>query len=53
VVLHVLYLVSNEGYTTSSGLGLHRAGLTDEAIRLARLLYRLLRARARPPGCSR
>ena len=42
VVLHVLYLVFNEGYTVSSGLGLHRADLTTEAIRLTRLLHRLL-----------
>src|SRR5207245_5564638 len=42
VVLHVLYLVFNEGYTTSSGSALHRADLTGEAIRLARLLHRLL-----------
>jgi RNA polymerase sigma factor (sigma-70 family) len=42
VVLHVLYLVFNEGYTTSSGPGLQRPDLTAEAIRLTRLLYRLL-----------
>jgi RNA polymerase sigma factor (sigma-70 family) len=42
VVLHVLYLVFNEGYTTSSGRGLHRADLTAEAIRLTRLVHRLL-----------
>jgi predicted RNA polymerase sigma factor len=42
VVLHVLYLVFNEGYTTSSGPALQRTDLTDEAIRLTRLLYRLL-----------
>ncbi len=42
VVLHVLYLVFNEGYATSSGPALHRADLTAEAIRLARLLHRLL-----------
>ena len=42
VVLHVLYLLFNEGYTTSSGPALHRADLTSEAIRLARLLLRLL-----------
>jgi RNA polymerase sigma factor (sigma-70 family) len=42
VVLHVLYLVFNEGYTTSSGPALQRADLTAEAIRLTRLLYRLL-----------
>ena len=41
-VLHVLYLVFNEGYTASSGPDLHRADLTGEAIRLARELHRLL-----------
>ena len=41
VVLHVLYLVFNEGYLASSGPGLNRADLTTEAIRLARLLQRL------------
>ncbi|SNS62698.1 RNA polymerase sigma factor, sigma-70 family [Asanoa hainanensis] len=38
-VLHVLYLVFNEGYTASSGERLHRVELTAEAIRLARLLH--------------
>jgi RNA polymerase sigma factor (sigma-70 family) len=42
VVLHVLYLVFNEGYTASSGSDLQRTELADEAIRLARLLHRLL-----------
>ena len=42
VVLHVLYLVFNEGYTSSSGDALHRADLTAESIRLTRLLHRLL-----------
>jgi predicted RNA polymerase sigma factor len=42
VVLQVLYLIFNEGYTTSSGPALHRTDLTAEAIRLTRLLYRLL-----------
>jgi predicted RNA polymerase sigma factor len=36
------YLIFNEGYTTSSGPALHRADLTAEAIRLVRLLHRLL-----------
>jgi RNA polymerase sigma factor (sigma-70 family) len=36
VVLHVLYLIFNEGYTASSGSELHRADLAREAIRLAR-----------------
>jgi predicted RNA polymerase sigma factor len=41
-VLHVLYLVFNEGYASTSGPGLHRAELADEAIRLARMVRRLL-----------
>jgi RNA polymerase sigma factor (sigma-70 family) len=35
-VLHVLYLIFNEGYTASSGSALQRVDLTTEAIRLAR-----------------
>jgi RNA polymerase sigma factor (sigma-70 family) len=42
VVLQVLYLIFNEGYTASSGPDLQRAHLTTEAIRLARELHRLL-----------
>ncbi|MBB5856090.1 RNA polymerase sigma factor [Amycolatopsis umgeniensis] len=42
VVLQVLYLIFNEGYTTSAGPDLQRADLTAEAIRLARLLRRLM-----------
>lgn len=42
VVLQVLYLLFNEGYTTTAGPALHRADLTTEAIRLARLLHRLM-----------
>ncbi|HEY6706741.1 MAG TPA: DUF6596 domain-containing protein [Actinomycetota bacterium] len=42
VVLQVLYLIFNEGYTASSGPDLQRADLTTEAIRLARELHRLL-----------
>jgi predicted RNA polymerase sigma factor len=42
VVLHVLYLVFNEGYAATSGPDLHRAELTAEAIRLGRDLHRLL-----------
>ena len=41
-VLHVLYLIFNEGYTATSGPGLHRVELTAEAIRLARVVQRLL-----------
>jgi predicted RNA polymerase sigma factor len=37
-VLHVLYLLFNEGYTTSSGPDLARADMSGEAIRLARML---------------
>jgi RNA polymerase sigma factor (sigma-70 family) len=42
VVRQVLYLVFNEGYTTSAGAQLHRADLTAEAIRLTRMLHRLV-----------
>jgi predicted RNA polymerase sigma factor len=41
-VRHVLYLVFNEGYTTSSGPQLQRADLSNEAIRLVREVYKLL-----------
>ncbi|WP_084000255.1 RNA polymerase sigma factor [Actinomadura kijaniata] len=41
-VLHVLYLIFNEGYTASSGPDLHRAELTTEAIRLTRMVHRSL-----------
>jgi RNA polymerase sigma factor (sigma-70 family) len=40
-VMHVLYLVFNEGYTASSGASLQRTDLADEAIRLTRMLRRL------------
>jgi len=39
VVLHVLYLIFNEGYTASAGSELHRADLAHEAIRLARMVH--------------
>jgi RNA polymerase sigma factor (sigma-70 family) len=42
VVLQVLYLIFNEGYTTSSGPDLQRNDLTAEAIRLTRAVHRLL-----------
>ncbi|MDF5758551.1 sigma-70 family RNA polymerase sigma factor [Spongiactinospora sp. TRM90649] len=42
VVLHVLYLIFNEGYTATSGPDLHQAELTAEAIRLVREVHRLL-----------
>lgn len=41
-VLHVIYLVFNEGYSASSGASLTRADLSGEAIRLGRLLLELL-----------
>lgn len=41
-VLHVIYLVFNEGYSASFGSSLTRADLSGEAIRLGRLLVQLL-----------
>jgi RNA polymerase sigma-70 factor (ECF subfamily) len=41
-VLHVMYLVFNEGYSASSGETLTRPDLSEEAIRLGRLLLELL-----------
>jgi RNA polymerase sigma factor (sigma-70 family) len=46
VVLQVLYLIFNEGYTASAGSELHRPDLAREAIRLARMV------RAQLPGDS-
>src|SRR5690242_1792225 len=40
-VLHVIYLVFNEGYSAAAGAGVTRAELTSEAIRLGRLLTEL------------
>jgi len=40
-VLHVLYLIFNEGYTASSGPHLRRADLSHEAIRLTRIVHSL------------
>ncbi len=40
-VLHVLYLIFNEGYTSSVGPDLHRSDLSHEAMRLARIVHRL------------
>lgn len=37
-VMHVLYLIFNEGYTTSGGVRAQRADLTAEAVRLTRML---------------
>jgi RNA polymerase sigma factor (sigma-70 family) len=41
-VLHVLYLIFNEGYTSSAGPQLQRLELSHEAIRLTRAVHTLL-----------
>ncbi|MEV2221670.1 DUF6596 domain-containing protein [Nocardia vinacea] len=41
-VLHVLYLIFNEGHTSTSGPDLQRTDLSNEAIRLTRSIHRLL-----------
>ena len=41
-VLHVLYLIFNEGYTSSAGPDLQRTDLASEAIRLTRAVHHLL-----------
>jgi RNA polymerase sigma factor (sigma-70 family) len=41
-VLHVLYLMFSEGYTSSIGTALQRTDLSNEAIRLTRMMHRLL-----------
>jgi RNA polymerase sigma factor (sigma-70 family) len=41
-VLHVLYLIFNEGYAASTGAHVHRTELSAEAIRLTRLVQRTL-----------
>lgn len=40
-VLHVLYLIFNEGYTSTAGPHLQRSDLSHEAIRLTRIVHRL------------
>jgi len=42
LVLHVLYLIFNEGYASSTGRELHRTELSAEAIRLTRMVHRML-----------
>ncbi|MFJ8888229.1 RNA polymerase sigma factor [Streptomyces sp. NPDC102402] len=49
-VLHVLYLIFNEGYTATDGADLTAPALSTEAIRLTRLLYRLLPDHAETAG---
>jgi RNA polymerase sigma factor (sigma-70 family) len=41
-VLHVLYLIFNEGYTSSIGPSLQRSDLSNEALRLTRAVHNLL-----------
>ena len=50
VVMHVLYLIFNEGYTASSGNELQRTDLTNEALRLTRLLQKILPAEGEAAG---
>ncbi len=40
-VLHVLYLIFNEGYTSTAGPKLQRSDLSHEAIRLTRIVHHL------------
>jgi RNA polymerase sigma factor (sigma-70 family) len=49
-VLHVLYLIFNEGYTATTGAALHRTDLTTEAIRLTRMLHHLVPGEAEVAG---
>jgi predicted RNA polymerase sigma factor len=49
-VLHVLYLMFNEGYASSSGAAVHRTDLSNEAIRLTRAVHRLLPAEPEVAG---
>jgi RNA polymerase sigma factor (sigma-70 family) len=49
-VLHVLYLMFNEGYVSSAGPDLHRVELSQEAMRLARAIQRLLPGDAEVTG---
>jgi RNA polymerase sigma factor (sigma-70 family) len=50
LVLHVLYLIFNEGYASSTGRQLHRTELSEEAIRLTRVVQRTLPERSEVIG---
>jgi len=50
LVLHVLYLIFNEGYVTSGGAQLTRGDLSAEAIRLTRMLHTVLPDRPEVSG---
>jgi RNA polymerase sigma factor (sigma-70 family) len=50
VVMQVLYLIFNEGYTTSTGPTVIRTDLTAEAIRLTRMLHLLMPAEGEVAG---
>jgi predicted RNA polymerase sigma factor len=47
-VLHVLYLIFNEGYASSAGPELRRGDLSHEAIRLTRIVHHLQPANLQP-----
>jgi len=49
-VLHVLYLIFNEGYASSIGTDLQRSDLANEAIRLARVVHRMLPGHSEAAG---
>ena len=49
-VLHVLYLIFNEGYTATEGAGLQRRELAGEAIRLTRIVHDRLPADGETAG---
>ena len=49
-VLHVLYLMFNEGYSSSSGVDVHRTDLSNEAMRLTRAVREQLPGDAEVSG---
>jgi RNA polymerase sigma-70 factor (ECF subfamily) len=49
-VLRVIYLIFTEGYAATGGAALIRGDLIDEAVRLGRILYRLLPAQREVAG---